>query len=61
MVIIFVSFSGSDEANCRSSRLNPHCIRENGKFECASGHCINHEKVCNNHNDCPGGDDEGLF
>ena len=51
--------SGSDEENCKSSRINAFCIREHGKFECASGLCISHEKVCNGHNDCPAGDDEG--
>ncbi|RWS23424.1 low-density lipoprotein receptor-related protein 4-like protein, partial [Leptotrombidium deliense] len=52
----------SDELNCNKTTHKDmlECSKDNGFFECAStGHCIPHEKVCDNRKDCPKGDDEG--
>ena len=49
----------SDEHNCKKPK-NQICDREHGFYRCISGECIEHFRVCDNHKDCPQGDDEGT-
>ena len=49
----------SDEQNCTQPK-NQICDKEHGFYKCLTGECISHFKVCDNHKDCPQGDDEGT-
>lgn len=54
----------SDELNCTAPLANTliresrRCFADRGMFECASGLCLSHEQVCDDHAHCPSGDDE---
>jgi len=44
---------------CAGNYTHVTCLHTNGMFECTSGECIEHKKVCNGVKDCGSGDDEG--
>lgn len=50
----------SDELNCTHPKKNLNCDKEHGFYQCLTGECIDHKKVCDQHKDCPQGDDEGI-
>ena len=50
----------SDEMDCRQPKAKQICDKEHGFYQCLTGECISHMKVCDNQTDCPQGDDEGT-
>jgi hypothetical protein len=55
---VYDCWDESDEHNCSLSKEN--CDKQNRFDQCINGECITYDKVCDNHRDCPQGDDEGM-